>query len=54
MMFFQHGADVNIMNDTGDTPLHKAVYTSRMVRHCRIFISIIGQSTMYDELFLDW
>ncbi|XP_015913961.1 oxysterol-binding protein-related protein 1 [Parasteatoda tepidariorum] len=25
----KHGADVNVLNDTGDTPLHKAAYTGR-------------------------
>lgn len=32
--FFQHAADVNVVNDTGDTPLHKAAYTGREVCAC--------------------
>ncbi|KFM58288.1 hypothetical protein X975_25014, partial [Stegodyphus mimosarum] len=28
-LLIKYGADVNVLNDTGDTPLHKAAYTGR-------------------------
>ncbi len=29
----QAGADANLQNNMGDTPLHKAAYTGRKVKH---------------------
>ena len=31
MVFLQNGADVNRLNDVGDTALHRAAYTGRVV-----------------------
>lgn len=31
-MHLQAGADVNLQNNLGDTPLHKAAYAGRKVR----------------------
>lgn len=31
-MFVQAGAEVNVLNDMGDTPLHRAAFTGRKVR----------------------
>lgn len=29
----QAGADVNVLNDMGDTPLHRAAFTGRKVKY---------------------
>jgi len=34
MFLSQSGADVNVVNDVGDTPLHRAAFTGRQVGHC--------------------
>lgn len=37
----QAGADVNVLNDMGDTPLHRAAFTGRKVKYvCFIFLSL--------------
>ena len=36
--FLQNGADVNLVNDVGDTPLHRAAFTGREV--CQLGSSI--------------
>lgn len=35
-MFVQAGAEVNVLNDMGDTPLHRAAFTGRKVRRFRV------------------
>ena len=37
--FLQNGADVNVINDVGDTALHRAAFTGRVVRtqHTGVF-----------------
>lgn len=36
----QAGADVNLPNNIGDTPLHKAAFTGRKVLRCRFQVSL--------------
>lgn len=34
----QAGADVNVLNDMGDTPLHRAAFTGRKVKYVSFFL----------------
>lgn len=36
----QAGADVNVLNDMGDTPLHRAAFTGRKVKYVSFFLSL--------------
>ena len=47
----QNGADVDVLNNTGDTPLHRAVYTSREVH---IFRQIQLLLALLAMLLLEW
>ena len=41
VLLFQAGADVNVLNDVGDTPLHRAAYTGRLVSNiCVLYVYI--------------
>lgn len=46
----QAGADVNVLNDMGDTPLHRAAFTGRKVKYFGFFeTSIIELLRKYQQ-----
>lgn len=54
----QAGADVNLPNNVGDTPLHKAAFTGRKVSQCifyfpfRVLVSLCSSRLFVDSMVL--
>ncbi len=51
---FQNGADVNIVNDVGDSALHRAAYTGRVVSNVMYWLLKADRPRDYPRKFSDY
>ena len=54
MVLFQNGALVDVLNNTGDTPLHRAAYTGRVVStyNTVLLINYINLKYLVSDIFI--